>query len=229
MSSAYSHWLVSVPQEGGSDDFTLDKLSSATVKKLRDCVSTCGPTGEGGGGGRVASRASVAATGPPFLLPHRRPCLRVHVCAGRLCGGGVRSDQPVQGSVARDAHRHSGLADGPWAALGPHRPLPAPHPPCVVQVLSDELVRMDAYLESVVKKVERQLFESYAAAQEFARVAVKDAAGAARAQATPAAAPPQLTVGKGTQPRPWGCDGRGTAWFGDPVSNSSPRRPRVPL
>jgi hypothetical protein len=60
---------------------------------------------------------------------------------------------------------------------------------------------MDAFLESVVKKVERQLFEASAAAADFARqqAAANKAAGGSsdsRSFGTPAA-PPSLSVNNG--------------------------------
>lgn len=68
-----------------------------------------------------------------------------------------------------------------------------PSPPDV-QVLSDELVRMDAFLESVVKKVERQLFESFTAAAELAKASAKETS---RTLASPPL--PTLKVNDGKQ------------------------------
>jgi len=67
-----------------------------------------------------------------------------------------------------------------------------------LMVLSDDLGRMDQYLETVVKKVERQLFESHAAGVELTRQqhAARVAAGLAadaRSMASPAP-PPTLSV-----------------------------------
>lgn len=74
-------------------------------------------------------------------------------------------------------------------------------------MLSDELVRMDTYLESVVKKVERQLFESFAAANEMAKAARAAAGGGAESAARSLASPavPTLSIGGGMRARACVC------------------------
>ena len=37
---ARSHWLISLPNDAGSEDATLDKIAAATVNKVKGCLGT---------------------------------------------------------------------------------------------------------------------------------------------------------------------------------------------
>ena len=114
----------------------------------------------------------------------------------------LRRDLVVQNPQEHE-NRHVGLIDGAFASLCPHCIAAMTPDRVLLQVLSDELVRSDSYLESVVKKVERQLFESAAAGAELARQqraaagAGQSASDAARMAASPAPAAPQLSINNG--------------------------------
>jgi hypothetical protein len=41
MATLFSHWLVAVPNDAGSENATLEKMATATVAKLRGCVGAC--------------------------------------------------------------------------------------------------------------------------------------------------------------------------------------------